>query len=397
MNTDLNFIELEKRKIIVISSSGHNGLDWLHSLIDGHPNILIMPAFSFFRTYYLHIIKFIKYNKNNIDYEYLAIKISELFFFHSSYQNQRRKILNFEKDFIIFKKYLLKYLINFKKLNLIRNLFFSIHCSYAEIKKYSLKDIKIIAIQEHVNWHSVKYINEFEAKLVFIMRDPRAALSGAILRMKRGNKNNPIDTYALDHLLLYLTYFNYLYWIKNFKTKKNKFYLIKNEEMHKDLSLEMHKLSNWLGVKFNQSMLQQSFDNKLWFGESSYLEAVKDLQEPPPVNYYNTEEIEKRWRKNLSPKEIKIIEMIFFKIMKEFKYSADNNYNFISYLQSVLKILDFKNSIINSKFNYLYVEKKIKFKKRNSLLIPLRVFYYLIRRLFVLYFPNLTESIFKIK
>ena len=83
--------------------------------------------------------------------------------------------------------------------------------------------------------------------------------------------------------------------------------------------------------------------------------------------------------------------------MKEFKYSADNNYNFILYLKSVLKILDFKNSIKNSKFSYLYVEKKIKFKKRNSLLIPLRVFYYLIRRLFVLYFPNLTESIFKIK
>ena len=48
--------------------------------------------------------------------------------------------------------------------------------------------------------------------------------------------------------------------------------------MHKDLSLEMHKLSDWLGVKFNQSMLQQSFDNKLWFGESAYLETVESTR-----------------------------------------------------------------------------------------------------------------------
>ena len=35
--------------ILVISSNAHNGLDWVHSLLDGHKQIVILPAFSYFR------------------------------------------------------------------------------------------------------------------------------------------------------------------------------------------------------------------------------------------------------------------------------------------------------------------------------------------------------------
>ena len=39
----------------MLSSFGHAGVDWIHSLLDSHKDILIMPAFSFFRT--LHKIE----------------------------------------------------------------------------------------------------------------------------------------------------------------------------------------------------------------------------------------------------------------------------------------------------------------------------------------------------
>ena len=43
-------MKLKKTRIIVLGSFGHSGIDWLHSLIDGHKNVLILPAFSYFRT-----------------------------------------------------------------------------------------------------------------------------------------------------------------------------------------------------------------------------------------------------------------------------------------------------------------------------------------------------------
>ena len=83
--------------------------------------------------------------------------------------------------------------------------------------------------------------------------------------------------------------------------------------------------------------------------------------------------------------------------MKEFNYLSDNNYNFLSYLQSIMQILDLRNSLRNSKYSYVYDNKNINYKKRKPLLIPLRFTYYVIRRIFVLYLPNFSEIIFRIK
>jgi hypothetical protein len=48
MNAEIQIIK--KLKIVILSSFGHNGLDWLHSLLDNHPQALLMPAISFYRT-----------------------------------------------------------------------------------------------------------------------------------------------------------------------------------------------------------------------------------------------------------------------------------------------------------------------------------------------------------
>ena len=42
--------EISDLPVVMIGSFGHAGIDWIHSLLDNHKEILIMPAFSFFRT-----------------------------------------------------------------------------------------------------------------------------------------------------------------------------------------------------------------------------------------------------------------------------------------------------------------------------------------------------------
>ena len=41
---------IENKKLIVLSTFGHCGIDWLHSLLDGHNQILIIPSLSFYRS-----------------------------------------------------------------------------------------------------------------------------------------------------------------------------------------------------------------------------------------------------------------------------------------------------------------------------------------------------------
>ena len=47
--TNLDIIK--KKKIFVLSSFGHAGIDWISSLLDNHPEILIIPSLSFFVKY----------------------------------------------------------------------------------------------------------------------------------------------------------------------------------------------------------------------------------------------------------------------------------------------------------------------------------------------------------
>ena len=70
---------LNKLPVYMLSSFGHAGVDWTHSLLDNHEEILIMPAFSFFRT--LHKVE--KVNKINLklfkDSKFAAKVLTEMF------------------------------------------------------------------------------------------------------------------------------------------------------------------------------------------------------------------------------------------------------------------------------------------------------------------------------
>ena len=60
-------MHLEKLPIYVLQSAGHSGIEWTHSLLDSHSEILILPAFSFYRTIYkLEIRSFINLKKKKI-------------------------------------------------------------------------------------------------------------------------------------------------------------------------------------------------------------------------------------------------------------------------------------------------------------------------------------------
>tara|TARA_B100001939_G_C16601968_1_gene471411 strand:- start:122 stop:571 length:450 start_codon:yes stop_codon:yes gene_type:complete len=98
--------------------------------------------------------------------------------------------------------------------------------------------------------------------------------------------------------------------------------------MHEDLKKEMSNLSKWLGISYFDSMLNQTFMNQKWLGESAYL-AKDELKEEAPKNFYDPFQVEKRWRSILSPIEILSIEVVFRDMMERFGFKKDNNLNFL--------------------------------------------------------------------
>ena len=86
-------MKIDDLPVYMLSSFGHAGIDWTHSLLDMHKDIIIMPAFSFFRT--LHKIQ--KINriqiKNLSDPKY-ASEIPHEFLSTVKFEDEEQIILN---------------------------------------------------------------------------------------------------------------------------------------------------------------------------------------------------------------------------------------------------------------------------------------------------------------
>ncbi len=317
--------DITKLPVVMLGSFGHAGIDWVHSLLDSHPEILIMPAFSFFRT--LERIK--RGNKldiNNSKNIEIAKTFSNTFFYDKSYQLKRRQFIISEIQKKKFESYLLKYLESSTEMNVKKKIFFGIHQAFVELYNVDLKTKKIIVIHEHVSWHCNEYKKLFNSKFLLVFRDPRATLAGGILRMRNSNEDGKINSFQLDTMILCMTS---AYSFLKKDSQKKFIYPIINEYMHEDLQKEMSNLSKWLGISFFDSMLNQTFMNQKWLGESAYL-AKDELKEEAPKNFYDPFQVEKRWRSILSPIEILSIEVVFRDMMERFGFKKDNNLNFLN-------------------------------------------------------------------
>ena len=114
--------EIKNLPVVVISAFGHSGLDWLHSLIDSHKEVLIMPQLSFFRTIdYLKRIKKIHLSDSLNSKKITNIISKELF---KKRANKSANILNKFQSKLTFKKYINKFLVAENNLVIDKRLFF---------------------------------------------------------------------------------------------------------------------------------------------------------------------------------------------------------------------------------------------------------------------------------
>ena len=324
---------IKEKKIVFLSTFLHTGLDWIHSLLDGHPEILIMPALSYYRCY----IKLNLENEKNNEvvynklFEYISKNIGP------NCKNEQKKFINSfkEMDDFFFK---LKQELSSIELNR-KNIFFAIHSSYVYAKKINIDNIKILISHETLPFYKTFIKKDFpDSKILMILRDPRAALAGYWYRRSK-EFGGYVPDYTFNHSIDCWLYGINIVKDSFYKLKRN-LYIIKNEDMHLNLENEMIKLSSWLNIKFNQCMLKESYPSgKKVFVDSAYLwndlqNDFDNYQEKIPDNFFSKENIKLRWIKNLSQSQILMIEEIFDYIFKIYNYPKIKKSNFLKLIKA---------------------------------------------------------------
>ena len=368
--------------VVVLSTSGHNGVDWLHSLLDGHPELIILPAFSFMRTTEFLKKRIGKRKFKEFQVSLIAEELVQLLV-TDPYQINRRQIFSAEgNEPKLFKDYLIEYLTELEDQWCLQRLYYGNHYTYAKVNCLDLHAKKVIVVQEQVPWHSEVYSDLFLARFLFIVRDPRAALAGAWIRQKR-SENGRMSSYRFDHTVLYQRYF---VWFLKFVEKRFAdqadyyLYTLKNESLHQSFEREVTLLCNWLGVGVTDSIYKQTFAGREWHGESVYL-AIDDLNQPPPTDYYEPSKVESRWRNAISDTEIKVIEWITSDIFVRFDYAKDSPYRAIHFRDFV---------------GYFFLANNFVKSGQPSYILPFVYVRDVLRRICVHYFPNIVTRLFKI-
>jgi hypothetical protein len=336
---------MKEKKIVFLSAFLHSGLDWVHSLLDSHPQLLITPAISFYRCW-------IKFNFKNYEN---GEKIYDQFFDYINKniglncKNEQKKFLNNQGEldlfFSRFRELLKDDLISRKKA------FLYIHEAYAFAKKIDRESIELIIAHEHIPFYKKFFKHDFpHSSIILVLRDPRAALAGIWYRRKKIFGYLPDYTFnmTLD------SWFYAVNFLKDkFYTLHDNLYILKNEHLHNDLKGEMIKLTKWLKIDFNKSLLSETFPSgKAVFVDSAYLmndrpNNQKLLNQNIPKDYFKIENVTRRWKDALSKSQIIMIENILSIIFKRFGYRTIYNKNILNKIFSLIIFFVPQKNLLN--------------------------------------------------
>lgn len=211
VNKDI--LKINSLPLIVLTSFGHCGADYIGNLFYGHAEILKAPDLSFFRK--IQILK----KQKKIDIIQIKdinkiYKILKNYFLTSRNINSYNYFTNKKKE-RLFKKYFFEYLRGSEIKKKQKLLFLAIYYGVAKTYGIKINKLKYIFTHETVSGYCNKYKKYFNlVKFITVNRDPRAAFAGTL---KNGIISKISYEYQIDR-----AFFN---WITGFnfylKEKKN--------------------------------------------------------------------------------------------------------------------------------------------------------------------------------
>ena len=292
---------------VFIGAVGSCGTNYLHGLLNGHPEIITIPV------QYRPINIFLKCK--NYSKEKLIEEIFEVFsnMFNKKNTNKHGDLSDFEISQEIFRE-VLENEISMADLthHILLNL---INYAYVKAVNIDISEAKIILIHFHDTYEAqamkLNLTDYPDAKWIIPIRHPLAYMHSDVECYN--NKNRTLSWFLhCDCSKIDPTSLEYL------KLIGNRAIYIKLEDMQKDLRSTMQKMSVFLGVSFSETMMKSIFGNIEY---SSTTENNQNLI-GQRKNFTDT-----KYKEDFSYQDIRFLETTFRQFMKKFNYAFETDAN----------------------------------------------------------------------
>jgi hypothetical protein len=334
---------LNNPKVTFLMTFGHCGIDWMNSLLDSHKQILIIPAFSFYRCW--KMLNADSASSSNQMFDIWNLYIANYIGPNST--NKQKQILHNNKELDIFLTEFRKGLESegYSKISV----FWALHEAYAKAKEVNSEKITCIVAHEHLPWPFEEMLSDFnDANFLMMIRDPRASIAGII-------KGRTADFGFLPDFT-----FNTIFetWLQgndiNNKYSQilgSRLKIVKNEDLHNLLEENMRSIADWLKVDFNKSMLVPTNA----FGvirkpDSRYLDGSNQIINE--TEFFTPENVKKRWLSVLTNQnDILMIEILFKHLMQQFGYQMMHKHTHLSYLKGIILFILPNHAVVKKWMN----------------------------------------------
>ena len=303
-------ISIRDYPVCFLLTFGHCGIDYLHSLFDSHSQLLLMPAFSYYRSWKTVGGDSIKTAGAMVDAWRRYIE------HHPGMQVERRKLFYDDSQPPKF-YWKLKQALEAGGLRR-RDVFWAIHEAYAYATDVDVSRLKMVMVQEHLSFPFKDILRDFpDTRILHIVRDPRAAMAGSFRQQAKGRG------YLLDfdfNLITEVWLSSISMWNYCRRTIADRYRTVRNEDLHSRLEGTMAELAQWLRIDYCASLQTTTFSGREWVGESAWMTADHRYPEGY-ATFYAPENIRRRWMQELSPREIVMAEFLTREIMRGFGYA----------------------------------------------------------------------------
>ena len=301
--------------VTIVAVTPRPGTDFLHSLLDGHPQILTFDGWLNYHKYYFQSIslfgtknKFLSGNNHvlrevNISHFFYEFAWHHLHKFDSRYDDLEMKgnlgLLYDEYNEInidLFVKYA-TCLMEGKSFSA-KNSLLATYAAYALAKGEDIYCKKVLLHNVHLPENLDLLLNDYpDVKIISCIRDPRDIPT----KIKTSNMKMELSRYSIGMTSALFTLgvegYNRLEGCKNVKTNAL-------ERLHSNPREVMVNICSWLDIKYQDILLQSTWNGKKWNGDalSTDIKCIFD------VSRYS--ESQRKWNRDMTFYDKLVIEKL---------------------------------------------------------------------------------------
>jgi len=294
------------KKPIFIAGIHKSGTSLLRSLLDGHPDLFVIPFESHYfqlsghwvdNEYQFKLPN--KYNQSQI----INAFVSLINFYNTSENYLGDADLREKISIEDFKQYFIDNYFKFDKESEKISVYFNaIHMSL--FKKPIPTNIRVVEKSVENAEFALELYHYFpDAKFIHIIRNPYSNIVS--LRKAKSVKHN----YPLINRIIRTFYNNYYFLYKNKKIIKN-YYVLKYEDLILEPKTHIQKICKFLEIEYHPILERPTQLGEIWYGNSTTGKKFFNISS----ENLNT------WENEIHPMEIFYINKLFYFVFNDFNY-----------------------------------------------------------------------------